>query len=76
MNENSNIYDLLNDISDELGKIGREKRIAWFDKTRYPYPVCFGREIDGTVYTVTPHFSGDAKESLREKVDRLLRQGG
>jgi hypothetical protein len=53
-----------------------EKRIAWFDKIRYPYPLCFSQEIDGTVYAVNTHFNACAKETIREKTDRILRQGG
>ena len=76
MKERDEIYGLLDDITDRLGKMDSEKRIAWFDKIRYPYPLCFSQEIDGTVYAVKTHFNACAKETIREKTDRILRQGG
>jgi hypothetical protein len=76
MKERDEIYGLLDDITDRLGKMDSEKRIAWFDKIRYPYPLCFSQEIDGTVYAVNTHFNACAKETIREKTDRILRQGG
>ena len=76
MKERDEILDLLDDITDRLGEMDSEKRIAWFDRIRYPYPICFNREIDGTVYAVNSHFDACAKETIREKTDRILRQGG
>lgn len=76
MKERDEINILLDDIYDELGKMSAEKRIEWFQKSCYPHPICFSREIAGTVYAVSPHFNHHARESLREKVDRLLKQGG
>ena len=32
------------------------------------------RVIDGTVYTVNIHFKSDAKESVRDKIMRLIRK--
>ena len=32
------------------------------------------RVIDGTVYTVNIHFKADAKESVRDKIMRLIRK--
>ena len=55
-----------------LATLSREQRLAWFREHQYPHPISFEREIDGTVYTVNAHFSGDATESAEEKVNRIL----
>lgn len=55
-----------------LATLSREQRLAWFREHQYPHPISFEREIDGTVYTVNAHFSGDATESAEEKVKRIL----
>ncbi|MGI5849147.1 MAG: transposon-encoded TnpW family protein [Christensenellales bacterium] len=76
MKERDEIYGLLDDITGLLGAMDSGKRIAWFDKIRYPYPLSFGKEINGTVYAVNTHFDAGARETIREKVDRLLKQDG
>ena len=55
-----------------LATLSREQRLAWFREHQYPHPISFEREIDGTVYTVNAHFSGDATESSEGKVNRIL----
>ena len=55
-----------------LATSSREQRLAWFREHQYPHPISFEREIDGTIYTVNAHFSGDATESAEGKVKRIL----
>lgn len=55
-----------------LATLSREQRLAWFREHQYPHPISFEREIDGTVYTVNAHFSGDTTESAERKVEKIL----
>ena len=50
----------------------KEERIAWFRKSRYPYPLDFDMEIDGTIYSVSSYFNQAASESLQEKTQRII----
>lgn len=66
------IYAIIDDITAKLMDMSKEERIVWFRKTQYPHPVNFNAEIDGTVYSVTTHFNRGAKETLREKTERII----
>jgi len=55
-----------------LATLNQEQRLAWFREHQYPYPISFEREIGGTVYTVSAHFSDRATESPEQKTFRIL----
>lgn len=67
-------YDLLNKIKTEtyakLSAMTKEQRLDWF--ARYPHPIDFQKEINGTVYTVNTHFNNSANETIIEKVERII----
>ena len=66
------IYEILDDITDYLLTLTREQRPEWFRKTQYPHPIHFEMEMGDTVYTVSAHFSDAARESLKEKAERIV----
>ena len=72
------IYDEVVKKMDEtavfLAGLSHEERLDWLKERQYSYPISFEREIDGTVYTVNPHFSDKATELTEEKVNRILNQ--
>ncbi len=55
-----------------LAGLSKEQRFQWYRDHQYCYSVGFEKEIGGTVYTVTAHFSENASESVEEKTERIL----
>lgn len=66
------IHAAIEKITDMLAAMTKEKRMNWFRKSQYPYPINFETEIDGTVYSVKTHFDSTASESLEEKAERII----
>ena len=55
-----------------LAGLSHEERLNWLKEHQYIYPISFEREIGGTIYTVTAHFSGDTAETVEGKTLRIL----
>lgn len=55
-----------------LAGLSHEERLDWLREHQYIHPISFEREIGGTVYTVTAHFSGDTAETVEGKTLRIL----
>ena len=55
-----------------LAGLPHEERLNWLKEHQYCYPISFEREIGGTIYTVTAHFSDKAAETVEEKANRIL----
>lgn len=72
VDDGAEIHELIDGITDMLAAMTKEKRMNWFRKTQYPYPINFEAEIDGTVYSVKTHFDSMASESLEEKAERII----
>ncbi|MDD3417289.1 MAG: transposon-encoded TnpW family protein [Lachnospiraceae bacterium] len=70
--ENTDIREVIQDITDMLATMTQEERLTWFCQAQYPHPVNFQKEIDGTVYTANAHFNATASESVQEKTERIL----
>ena len=66
------IHKAIEETTVMLLAMTKEERIAWFRKSRYPYPLDFDMEISGTVYSVSSHFNQAASESLQEKTQRII----
>jgi hypothetical protein len=71
-NNGAEIYELIGEITNMLAKMTQAERLAWFRRTQYPHPIHFETEINGTVYSVRAHFDSTARESLKEKTERLI----
>ena len=74
--QEAKIYDAVMEKVDEtaafLAGLSHEERLDWLKEHQYIHPISFEREIGGTVYTVTAHFSGDTAEPMEKKVIRIL----
>ena len=72
------IYELLDEINNNLAAMPQEERLKEFKRMTYPRPLDFIREIDGSVYAVRTSFTEEATENIEEKVQRILlkRAGG
>ena len=72
------IFDEVMERVDEttiyLAGLSRTDRLDWLKEHQYSYPISFEREIDGTVYTVSAHFSGKTSETVEGKAARILRR--
>ena len=66
------ITALVEETTAFLDSLPQEERLEWQKKCQYPYPIGFGREIGGTVYTVNAHFSSNTAETVEGKVKRIL----
>ena len=55
-----------------LAGLSHEERLDWLREHQYRLPISFEREVGGTVYTVTAHFSGDTAETVERKTLRIL----
>ncbi len=55
-----------------LAGLSHEERLDWLKKHQYCHPISFEREIGGTIYTVSAHFSDKAAETIEGKVNRIL----
>lgn len=55
-----------------LAGLPYEERINWLKEHQYCRSISFEREIGGTVYTVSTHFSGKTAETVEGKVERIL----
>ena len=62
------IAEMIDGLDEMLEIMTVEERLQWFKETQYPYPLCFEKEKDGTVYTVDVVFSEGAKNSIAEKI--------
>lgn len=71
----SEIYTLIDEITDHLATLTKEERILWFRKTMYAEPLNFVKEIDGTLYAVRAFFKEDASENIYDKLGRILKKG-
>lgn len=69
---NDDIYKVIDEITDHLATLTKEKRIAWFKRNMYLEPLNFVKEIDGTLYAVRSFFKEDATENITEKVERII----
>ena len=69
---NSELVQVMQDITNILASKTREERLAWFKQSTYGTPIEFVREMDGTVYIVRSLFNPDAGENIPEKVERIL----
>lgn len=49
-----------------------EERKYFLKNSLFNQPIDFEKEIDGTVYSVKTFFNPDAKESIQEKMIRIL----
>lgn len=65
------IRALINEITDILAAMSKEKRLRFFKQ--YPIPLDFAKEIDGTTYLVRTYFDSTATESIAEKTARIVR---
>lgn len=70
----SEIYTLIDEITDHLATLTKEERISWFRKTMYAEPLNFVKEIDGTLYAVRVFFTEDATENIYDKLGRILKK--
>lgn len=70
--EETAIRTIIDEITESLAAMTKEERLAWFQKSQYPRPLNFQKEIDGTVYTVNAYFNASASESIEEKTKRIL----
>lgn len=70
----SEIYTLIDEITDHLATLTKEERIAWFRQTMYAEPLNFVKEIDGTLYAVRTFFKEDATENIYNKLGRILKK--
>ena len=74
--QEAKIYDEVMEKVDEtaafLAGLSHEERLDWLKEHQYIHPISFEREIGGTVYTVTAHFSGDTAETVEGKTLRIL----
>ena len=66
------IAEMIDSLDEMLKGMTVEERLQWFKETQYPYPLCFEKKKDGTVYTVDVVFNEGAKESIAEKTERIL----
>lgn len=55
-----------------LAGLSKEQRFQWYQEHQYCCPIGFERDIGGTVYTVTAHFSENASEGVEEKARRIF----
>lgn len=74
--QETKIYDAVMEQIEEtaafLAGLSHKERLDWLKEHQYSHPISFEREIGGTVYTVTAHFSGDTAEPVEDKVNRIL----
>ena len=75
LNHSDEIHKLINEITELLAQMPKEKRLAWFGKTLCTEPMDFVNEIGDTVYVVRTYFKHDASESIFEKVERITQSG-
>lgn len=72
------IFDEVMERVDEtaafLAGISHAERLNWLKEHQYSHPISFEREIGGTIYTVSAHFSKSATETTEGKVNRILNQ--
>ena len=66
------LYNLIEDITDNLAAMTKEERLSWFKRTMYAEPLNFINEIDGTSYIVRTFFKEEATENLYQKLERIL----
>lgn len=69
---NNEIYAHIDRITDHLAAMPKQDRIAWFRRSAYVQPLNFIKEIDGTVYAVRAFFKEGARESITDKVQRIV----
>lgn len=74
VDKTSEIYTLIDEITDYLATLTKEKRISWFRQTMYAEPLNFVKEIDGTLYAVRAFFKEDAAENIYDKLGRILKK--
>lgn len=70
----SEIYTLIDEITDYLTTLTKEERVSWFRQTMYAEPLNFVKEIDGTLYAVRAFFKEDAAENIYDKLGRILKK--
>ena len=66
------VMERIDETAVYLVSLSHEERLDWLKEHQYSHPISFEREINGTVYTVDAHFSGDTDETTEEKVNRIL----
>ena len=69
-------YDFINQglekYYNQLANMSLEERKYFLKNSLFNQPIDFEKEIDGTVYSVKTIFNPDAKESIQEKMIRIL----
>ncbi len=69
-------YDFINQglekYYNQLANMSPEERKYFLKNSLFNQPIDFEKEIDGTVYSVKTFFNPDAKESIQEKMIRIL----
>ncbi len=66
------VAEQINETAMFLATLSHEERLTWLKEHQYPYPISFEREIGGTIYTVSAHFSDTAAESPEQKTMHIL----
>lgn len=64
----------IDEMMEHLAALTKEERLRWYQKYQYCQPIGFEKEIGGTVYSVTAHFSEKPAESIESKTERILAQ--
>ena len=69
-------YDFINQglekYYNQLANMSPEERKYFLKNSLFNQPIDFEKEIDGTVYSVKTFFNPDAKDSIQEKMIRIL----
>lgn len=68
------VDNLLRSQIEKLKSMSSAERIEWYNNSLFNKPINFTKQIDNTVYTVNTHFSETAKESVSDKIVRILEQ--
>ena len=63
------IFYQINCILEEMTS---EERMEWFGKYQKNMMQPYEREVDGTVYHISSHLSGNSLETIAEKAERLI----
>ena len=70
--EHDCIKDAIEKFIAKLEKMSKEERLQFFKKICYEKNLNFEKEINGTIYQINSHFSEKSKETVLNKVERLL----
>lgn len=69
-------YKFLDDLQKQYAQLldgmTVDERRAWFEKFICKRPLNFKKKIGNTIYSVTTHFNESAKESIEQKMIRIM----